>query len=116
MMAEDMYSSGDANPYNGLEQSILSSVASSSIGDSTDKVAQDDFDEELLEEEFPEELLGQQVAEALLVDTTDIGSLRLFLGQLINIVHGPEAGQQLMRVRAGRNDTQEVENGTEVTL
>ena len=95
-MAEDMYSSGDANPYNGLEQSILSSVASSSIGDSTDKVAQDDFDEELLEEDNPEELLGQQVAEALLVDTTDIGSLRLFLGQLINIVHGPEAGQQLM--------------------
>ena len=49
-----------------------------------------------LEEDSQEDIQGRQGAEASLVDTNDLGSLRLFLSQIINLKHGPEAGNQLL--------------------
>ena len=49
-----------------------------------------------LEEDCQEDIQGRQVAEALLMDTNDLGSLRSFLSQIINLKHGPEAGNQLL--------------------
>jgi hypothetical protein len=50
----------------------------------------------LLEEDSQEDIQGRQVAEALLMDTNDLGSLRSFQSQIINLKHGPEAGNQLL--------------------
>ena len=73
------------------EQSLIYGTPGDESQQST-QAANDLFPEEDCNEDFHE----QQGAEALVVDTNDLGSLRLFLSQIIKLAHGPEAGKQLL--------------------